>query len=63
MADNILPSLPSERFSDGGKHYLRSVVASYFLGDGSIGFIRQDLTFSDACHTILYKITPSSRDL
>jgi hypothetical protein len=29
MADNILPSLPSEHFSDGGKHYLCSVIASY----------------------------------
>jgi hypothetical protein len=34
MAVNILPSLPSEHFSDGGKHYLCSVVASY---DGCAG--------------------------
>ena len=29
MADNILPSLPSEHFPTGGKHYLCSVVANY----------------------------------
>ena len=32
---------------------------SRFLGRSSIGFICQDLTFSNACHTILYKITLS----
>ena len=32
MADNILPSLPSEHSSDEGRHYHCSVVASY---DGS----------------------------
>jgi hypothetical protein len=33
MADSILPSLPSEHLSDGGKHYLCSVIASYDVSE------------------------------